>query len=213
MAAAGGAARRCPRPQAVKPCSLCGEPAGRNYRECPDCTDALDRIWRADWDASLAAEQIASGSEDEKLFAQVVYAEYDQHPWTVVDVAMTLMECSACGAELGGGPRDCAVCEIAFGHPMQSEWVAGQLGLVTRNEHALHIGRWVLRYPHRHSTKTLTGWRFSLPIMLTGVEPPSAKLVQLTQPLILAGREEEVARMWEEECLRSKGKQFPWFKA
>jgi hypothetical protein len=66
------------------------------------------------------------------------------------------------------------------------------------------------RYPYRQSAKTLTGWRFSLPIILTGVEPPLAKLAQATH-LILAGREEEVAQMWEAE-LRS-GQTYPWFNA
>jgi hypothetical protein len=61
----------------------------------------------------------------------------------------------------------------------------------------------------RQSAKPLTGWRFSLPIILTGVEPPSAKLVQATQPLILVGREEEVAKMWEAE--RRSAKEYPWF--
>lgn len=96
---------------------------------------------------------------------------------------------------------------------MHAEWTAGQLGMVTRNEHALHIGRWVLRFPHRQTAKTLTGWRFSLPILLTGVEPPSAKLAQATQPLILAGHEDEVARMWEAERLHGKRKEFPWFRS
>ncbi|MDB4894928.1 MAG: hypothetical protein JWN15_1190 [Firmicutes bacterium] len=210
---AHSAARRYPRQEAVASCPACGEPAGRNYRQCPDCTDAVDRIWYADWHASLTTEQIAAGSQDEQLFAQVVFAEYDRHPWTVVDIAMTLIRCSQCGCELGGGPRDCPSCVIAFGSPMQSEWTAGQLGLVTRNEHALHIGRWVLRYPHRQTDKTLSGWRFSLPILLAGAEPPSAKVVQVMQPLILAGREDEAARMWEQERLRGKGLQLPWFRS
>jgi hypothetical protein len=57
----------------------------------------------SDWHASLTTEQIAAGSDDEKLFAHVVFAECDQHPWTVIDIAMTLMACSVCGSELGGG--------------------------------------------------------------------------------------------------------------
>ena len=205
------AARRCPRPAVVTPGPQCGAPAGRHYGSCPACTDVVERIWQADWDALLTAESIARGSDAEQLLAQVVVAEFEQHPWTVVDTALTLLRCSECGCELGGGPKGCTSCEMAFGYAMAAEWKAGQLGLVSRNEHALHVGRWVLRHPHRQSEKTLTGWRFSLPVLLTGVEPPSAKLVQATQALILAGREDEVARLWAEE--RQGKREFPWFKS
>lgn len=198
-------ARRVPRPPKVALCSGCGQPLVSGYGECPVCTEALDRYWQADWDALLAAEGITPGGEDERLLAQVVYAECESHPWTVVGHAMTFLRCGTCGAELGGGPADCTECHIGFGQALASEWAGNHLGLVTFNEHALHIGRWILRYPHRYSDNTLKGWRMSMPVVLTGVELPEPKTVQTMQQLIFEGRHEDAARMWEDE-LRRKGK-------
>ena len=44
-------------------------------------------------------------------------------------------------------------------------------GQITGNEHALSVGRWILRYPHRQKNNTVESWKFSIPILLTGKTP------------------------------------------
>ncbi|HYF94570.1 MAG TPA: hypothetical protein VD969_20355 [Symbiobacteriaceae bacterium] len=205
------AARRCPRPQPAT-CAECGRPAGENYSTCSGCRRTIDRIWDADWDALLAAEGIAAGSEDERLLAAVVFQEYDKHPWTVLDKALTFLRCGSCGSELGGGPADCQECQMAFGHTLMAEWEALQIGLVTRNEHAIHIGRWILRHPHRFSAKVADGIRFSMPLLITGAEPPTAKTGQAAYALYFEGKEAEAERLWEAERERGGGRKAPWFE-
>ena len=86
---------------------------------------------------------------------------------------------------------DCAECGMAFGSSIQSEFGA------TGNEHALHIGRWVLRFPHRHSNNAVAAWRMSLPRLLTGWLPTTAE-AQAAMALIKAGRFLEVEQGVEE---------------
>lgn len=193
------AARRCPRPQQVAPCATCGAPSGSRYGQCPTCTLAIDRIWHADWNTLLEAEGILPGSEDEQLLARVVFAEYDQHPWTAVDWAMTLIRCTSCGCELGGGPLDCTECHLAFGYALESENAGYRRGEVNRNDHAFHVGRWVIRHPHRYTVSAVNGWRLSMPILLTGAEPPSTALAQSLKRLAQEGRHEEALHLWQEE--------------
>ncbi len=102
-----------------------------------------------------------------------------------MDIAMSLLRCSQCGGELGESYRDCAECGAAFGASILAEFDA------TPNEHALHIGRWVLRYPQRHSKNAVAAWRLSVPRLLTGWLPTTAA-AQHMMALIKAGRLPEV---------------------
>ncbi len=179
--------RRVPRPKTVRACSTCAEPLGADYAQCPECHEAIERIWLADWHALLEQEQIAPGSADENLLAHVVLSEFGRHPWTVVDIAMSLLRCSQCGAELGEAYADCSECGMAFGSSILCEFDA------TGNEHALHVGRWVLRYPHRHSKNAVAAWRLTVPRLLTGWLPTTQGAQQI-MALIKAGRMQEVER-------------------
>jgi hypothetical protein len=160
--------RRVPRPQHVETCLQCGKPAGTSYPDCSLCFDAIERFWLADWAALLEMEQIEGGTPDETLLAQVVIEESEQHPFTVVDMAMSLLTCGTCGNELGSYYKDCGECGMAFGSSLLSEHGA------TANEHALHIGRWVLRHKHQHSKDSITGWQMTMPRILTGWLPSTA---------------------------------------
>lgn len=180
--------RRVPRPKIVEPCGTCGRPLIAGYADCRECHDALERIWLADWEALLEQEGIAAGSEDERLLAKVVLGEYERHPWTVLDIAMTLVRCDECGRELGEGYPDCGACSIAFGTSIASEFDA------TPNEHALHVGRWILRFPHRNSAAIVTAWRMTMPHILTGWLPTTEE-AQRGTALVREGRLEEARRL------------------
>jgi ribosomal protein S27E len=183
------AGRRHPRPRSVEPCPDCGAFLGRNYGGCAACYDAVERYWRADWEAFLAAERIAPGGEDEVTMAGVVVAEVARHPWTIADFAMTRVYCAECGAELGGGPSECGSCAFAFGNLWAPEHEAG----ATMNEHALRVGRWVVRHPHRHSATVAAGWRLNLPFLLTGGLPTTVEAQSLAAWLKAGGDPAELA--------------------
>jgi uncharacterized protein (UPF0212 family) len=180
--------RRIPRPKKVMPCPQCGEAVGTNYANCPYCHDAIESIWMADWNAVLQEDQVVGGSEEERLLARVVMSEFGRHAWTVMDIAMSLQRCSQCGNELGADYQECAECGMAFGASIQAEFDA------TSNEHALHIGRWVLRYPQRHSQNAVAAWRLTLPRILTGWLP-STQEAQRAMAMIKAGQLGEVQRL------------------
>lgn len=184
------AGRRDPRPAEVAPCPACGAWLGGGYPACPDCFEAVERYWRADWLALLASAGVAPGGDDELLLAGVVAAELDRHPWSVVDYAMTLLRCEECGAELGGGPQSCGACAFAFGNL----WAPGLEAGATMNEHALRVGRWVARHPHRYSRITVAGWRSSLPLLLTGALPTTAMAQRINAWLKAGGDAADLAR-------------------
>ena len=195
--------RRVARPKTVQACPACGEALGAGYATCPQCHNAIESIWLADWEALLAQEGFAApltpwpktpgltqdanatSSPEETLLARVVIDEFGRHPWTVVDTAMSRLRCSQCGAELGEAYQTCGECGMAFGASILCEFEA------TGNEHALHIGRWVLRYPQRHSPSAVAAWRLSMPRLLTGWLP-STEDAQRIMGLIKAGRMDEV---------------------
>ncbi len=181
--------RGVPRPRRVETCGTCGRARGGGYPTCPECYAAAETFWRADWETLLQAEGVAAGSEDERLLAEVVLAEMDQHPWTVVDYAMTLVRCPSCGAELGCGPSDCFECQLAFGNAIAYDIPAGEQGVMTANEHALRIGRHILRAPHQHSANILTAWRLTFPRLLTGWLPTTEE-AQRGMALVKAGKTE-----------------------
>ena len=180
--------RRVGRPKTVQACPACGEALGAGYATCRTCHDAIESIWLADWQALLAQEHIATGSPEETLLARVVIDEFGRHPWTVVDIAMSRLRCSQCGAELGEAYATCGECGMAFGSSILCEFEA------TGNEHALHIGRWVLRYPQRHSPDAVAAWRLSMPRLLTGWLP-STEDAQHVMAMIKAGRMAEVTEL------------------
>ena len=177
------AGRRIPRPTHVETCPQCGEDSGFNYLDCPACHHAIERFWEADWAALLAEEQIFPDSGDETLLAQVVIAELDRHLWTVADMAMRRVLCDECGCELGGGPLSCGSCELAFGNLWWHDIEAGRQGVMTPNEHALRVGRCVIRHPHRHSTVIAAGWRMNMPRILTGWLPDGAEARRLANEM------------------------------
>jgi hypothetical protein len=171
---------------------------GAGYADCPLCHEAIERYWLADWRALLERERVQAGSDDERVLAQVVLAEYEQHPWTEMDVAMSLLRCETCGSELGERYRDCRECGMAFGASVLAEFGA------TANERALHIGRWVLRYPQRHSANVVAGWRLTMPRILTGWLP-TTQGAQRAAAMIKAGRLHEVEQMIREEDEEIRG--------
>jgi hypothetical protein len=177
------AGRRVPRPATIARCPTCGDFLGRGYRGCPACHEAIEVIWRADWLALLEAEGVTLGGDDERLLAGVIIAEWTRHPWTIVDYALTLLRCEECGAELGGGPRECERCAQAFGNLWAPELEAG----ARMDEHAIRVGRLVARHPHRYSDAIATGWRFSLPMLLTGTLPTTAEAQRLAAWLKAGG--------------------------
>lgn len=184
------AGRSGPRPTVVEVCSQCDADLGENYAICHACTNAIERYWHADWEALLAQERVAPASEDERLLAAIVVAEIESQPWTLVDYAMTLLRCSECGCELGGGSVACGECEMAFGNLWWHDQVAGRQGVMTMNEHALRVGRHILRHRHRYSKAIVTGWSLTMPRLLTGWLPTTVE-AQRGTALINQGRVDE----------------------
>ena len=185
------ALRRLPRPSGVFPCNQCAAVSGTNYPHCPSCYLDIERFWLADWHAFLAEEQVQPGTDEEYMIAQVVLDEVERHPWTVLDISMTLVTCTTCGSELGGGPTDCTECATAWGNTLWAESLAQRQGFVTGNEHAMHVARMILRHPHRQSANIITAWRLSTPRLLTGWLPTTEE-AQHYMALIKAGRVAEV---------------------
>jgi hypothetical protein len=159
------------RPNEVKICKKCGVPVGRNYKSCIECYNTIENLWSLDWKELIEKENILSGSDDEKLLAEVIVEEIDKHSWTIVDSAMKIVKCKICNNELGGGPIDCPDCKFAFENLWAYDSEAMNQVKMTYNEHALRVGRWVLRYPHRQKKNIVESWKFSMPIVLTGKLP------------------------------------------
>jgi hypothetical protein len=183
------AGRRVPRPASVELCPVCGEYLGRGYPGCAGCYEAVEAIWREDWLAFLAAEGVQAGTPDETLIAGVVVAEFTRHPWTIVDYALTRLRCEECGSELCGGPIGCATCAHAFGNLWAPELEAG----ATMAEHAIRVARLVTRHPHRYSAPIATGWRLSLPALLTGDTGSGADARRIANWLKAGGDPAEIA--------------------
>lgn len=163
-------ARLVRRPEAHT-CGRCGALCGRWYGDCVECTAAVERLWLPDWIALLRRENLDADSLDERLLAAVVVDEQARHSWTVTDVALTRLRCNECGSELATGPLDCLPCKVAdenrWAWDHQAPWPAA----MTPNEHALRVGRVVLRAPHRQKRAIVTGWGITLPFLLAGMAP------------------------------------------
>lgn len=183
--------RRVARPAAVQICPECRGALASSYPACSSCREALDAYWSADWQALLNQEGIAAGSAEEADLARRVFEEHHLYTWTILDTAFTLLTCSQCQAELGANYPTCAECGWAFGLSLQAEVGASD------NEHALHVGRWVLRFPGAHSAHAVQAWRLSLPRVLTGWLPTTAE-AQRTMNLIKQGQLKEVQRAVKE---------------
>jgi hypothetical protein len=186
--------RRIERPKSVETCTQCGEAVGTNYPGCPGCYRLVERFWLADWQALLGQQGVEAGSPEETPLAADVFEQMDRHPWTVVDIAMTLILCGECGSELGGGPLKCSECRMALGNSGYYDNVAGQQGRMTGNEHALRVGRRMLRHPHRYPETALRNWRLSFPRLLTGWLP-STRDAQTIAALMKDGHEDRVRDM------------------
>jgi hypothetical protein len=152
---------------------------------------AVERFWLADWNALLAREHIQPASADERLLAQVIFDEGERHLWTELDIAMTMLACDTCAFELGGGPAECSECASAWGVTLWAETLLARKGLVTANEHALHVGRMILRHRHRQSANIIAAWSRTMPRLLTGWLPSTAA-AQHYMGLIKSGRLDEV---------------------
>jgi hypothetical protein len=156
------------------------------------CTELVDQFWLVDWQALVTAERVAPGGGEERELAESVLAdEVGRHPWTCTDWAMTLLECSACGAELGTGRRDCVPCTMAD----ERRWAwdhQGHPGAMTGNEHELRVSRAVLRAEHRHRPTTVQSCRLALPFVLVGesTEPGEARRLKAH---LLAGGYDDLA--------------------
>lgn len=170
--------RRLARAGVWHPCPTCNAPLGWHYATCATCRTELDKLWLADWHFLLENESIAPVSEEETLLAAVVVEEPELHPWTVVDWAHTLLTCAECGAERGGGATTCVTCEYDFGLLWSWDQEAGRLGTMTMAEHALRVGRWVLRFPHRYSASLYNGWQCSTPLIFAGLPLLSTHMAQ-----------------------------------
>lgn len=163
---AASALSRGARPLPVAPCAACGRERPSGYRDCPACHDLFEGYWRADWAALLEREEIGAGSDDERVVARVVIGEWDRHPFTALDIAMTLLACDGCGRELGASYTTCWPCKQAFGYALAAEGNG-----CTQLDHAWHIGRWVVRHPDQHSAAIVRGWTEALPRLVAGDLP------------------------------------------
>lgn len=147
--------RRLPRPRTVQTCSACGAPLAFNYISCPACREAVERYWEADWRALLERERIPLGTPDEALLAAVIALELEmqapEYAWTIVDAALKRLFCPECEREPGTGLASCTQCTFTFGNLWGYDVTAGPQGAMTGNEHALRVGRWVVRALHRHA--------------------------------------------------------------
>ncbi|HYF64892.1 MAG TPA: hypothetical protein VD886_18855 [Herpetosiphonaceae bacterium] len=169
------AGRLIARPARVERCAACAAALGFNYCDCPPCQDSIERFWEADWAALLGREGIAAGSDDEDLLARLVAADLDDYPWTIVDMALRRLRCDECAGELAGGEPGCPTCEFTFGNLWWHDFEAGEQGAMTMNEHALRVGRYVIRHPHRYSAATFAGWRMTMPRVAAGWLPDGAE--------------------------------------
>lgn len=150
------------------------------------CTEFVDQFWLLDWQALLAAEGVVSGGGAERELAEAVLAdEVGRYPWTCTDWAMSLLECAACGAELGTGRRDCVSCTMA--DERRWEWDhQGCPDAMTANEHELRVAHAVLRGELRHRPTTVQTYRLSLPFLLVG-EPTEVGEARRIKAHLLAG--------------------------
>ena len=163
------------RPKLVEKCKTCGAPTGRNYIHCKECYYSVENIWLMDWNHLLNKENIIPESDNEKLLAQELFKKMNNYPWTLIDTAMTIIRCNTCRSEVGGGPKECPECSTAFGNLWAYDVEAMYQGQMTGNEHAVRVGRWVLRYPHRQKDNIVKSWKFSIPILLTGKVPTNTQ--------------------------------------
>jgi hypothetical protein len=189
--------RRIPRPSHVEACAICEQPRGANYPACQGCYDAVESLWLADWRALLEEENIEPGSADERLLAETVAADIDAYTWTVVDIAHTLLRCPDCGAELPGGPLDCANCKFVFENLWAYDMEAGYQGTMSLNEHMIRVARLELRFSHRFPADIVRGVRWLLPIGLTNPPHPEPHKMQAIYAAFDAGTLDPADVAWE----------------
>lgn len=179
-------ARRAVRPTEVITCPACRELAGRGYPGCAVCAELIDQFWVLDW----RRLQESAGLPEPELAEQVLQSDVGTHPWTCTDMAMTVLSCVTCGAELGAGDMSCLRCQIAD----ERRWAWDHMGYPTRmtgNEHALRVARMMLRAPHRQRESIVQCWRLTTPFLLIG-DVPTTSQAQRIRAHVLADRYEEL---------------------
>lgn len=190
-------------------CPGCGELSGRGYPECADCEERVERYWVADWLAVLEEESVSP----EDLVGTVLADETWRYPWTCVDWALRLSECTDCGAELATGEPGCLGCAIADDkrwareHAMPSDPV----NRVSGNERALRTARVVLRAPARYRTTVVRQWRLVLPFLLTG-ELTGGERNHWLRAALISGHYDELAACRHYADLVTASR-VPWYDA
>jgi hypothetical protein len=134
----------------------------------------VDEIVEAGWRAFLEREFGAVQPPDERLIAEMVADEPDQHLWRVVDAAYDRLTCGECGGRLSRGPASCAACNLANGFRYAAIEI-DRPGVPPGNEHALRVNVAVTRRPDGNSASEVLLRRLSLPVLLEGRLPSTAQ--------------------------------------
>jgi hypothetical protein len=150
------------------------------------CAELIDQFWVLDWRRLLES----AGMPEQELAELVLLEDVGKHPWTCTDIAMTVLRCATCGAELGTGDMSCLHCQIAD----EQRWAWDHMGYpkrMTGNEHALRVARTVLRAPHRQRESIVRCWRLTMPFLLVG-DLPTTSQAQRIRAHVLAERDDEL---------------------
>jgi hypothetical protein len=152
----------------------------------------VDEIVEEGWRAFLEREFGTAQPPDERLIAEMVADEPDQHLWRVVDAAYDRLTCGECGGRLSRGPASCAACNLANGFRYSAIEI-DRPGVPPGNEHALRVNVAVTRRPDGNSASEVLLRRLSLPVLLEGRLPSTAQ-AQATKAMANNGAtEEEIA--------------------
>lgn len=122
------------------------------------------------WAAALEEVGSSPDTADEVRFADAVVQDTSEFGWRVVDAALSRLRCADCGDELGGGPRDCARCELADGFRFAAVEVDAP-GIPPGTEHATRVAYVVARHRHRYPPRARCGFEILLPELLAGRLP------------------------------------------
>ncbi|MGI5128551.1 hypothetical protein ACQEVB_17205 [Pseudonocardia sp. CA-107938] len=130
----------------------------------------LDSAW-----AELRAELPGTDAE----LADLVLQDTSEHPWRLVDAALARSTCTACGGQLGAGPRGCAPCDLADGFRFAAVEV-DRPGVPRGNEHAIRVSSAVARTRDRYTPRARVGYELLLPDLVDGALPttPEAQAVK-----------------------------------
>ena len=179
-------------------CPQCHEFTGRNFPGCQECREPVEKIIRSAWEALLAGQRIAAGSEQEQEMVDRVLEHSEQYWWSEVEAAMRMTPCPACNGPLGYGMPGCEECvsrsDMLWGRDLEYTEDGG----VQKNEHAMRVTLRGLGQAHRHSQFSIEGWRLGLPLLLQNknIDPTApqtqVKQIQAVGAWIKAGRGKEL---------------------